>query len=97
VPLTSSEVSTADVATVPLAGVGTLLALPGTVSTSQRTVLAGTGESALRKVVSTAKGSTADLGLLDGQLKVAVIDAPTLTATAGVDCGPGSDDSDGTA
>ncbi|MFC6043687.1 hypothetical protein [Nocardioides hankookensis] len=78
-PLTTSTVSTADVATEPLPQAGSLLALDGTASTSQSTALTG---QAARSVVSTARGSAADLRLLDGQLRVAVADAPTLTATA---------------
>ncbi|KQW53265.1 hypothetical protein ASC77_02955 [Nocardioides sp. Root1257] len=78
-PLTTSTVSTADVATEPAPQVGSLLALNGTASTSQSTALTGQGK---RSVVSTARGSAADLRLLDGQLRVAVTDAPTLKATA---------------
>lgn len=79
VPLTSSSVSTADAATAEAPGLGSLLTLPGTVSTSQQTVLAG-GD--VRRVVATARGSVADLGLFGGTVRVAVADRPTLTATA---------------
>lgn len=78
-PLTRSSVSTADAATDEVPGAGALLTLPGTASTSQQTVLAG-GD--VRRVVSTARGSAADLALLGGQLQVSVADAPTLRAVA---------------
>ena len=80
--LSTSTVSTADVATESVPEAGTLLGLNGTVSTRQSTVLAGTGDAGIRKVVSTSRGSTADLRLLDGELRVAVTDEPTLRATA---------------
>lgn len=78
-PLTSSTVSTADAATDETPGLGSLLTLPGTASTSQRTTLAG-GD--VRRVVSTAQGSAADLSLFGGAVQLDVADEPTLTATA---------------
>lgn len=78
-PLTTSTISTADVGTQSMPGVGSLLSLDGTASTSQSTALTG---GTTRKVVTTAKGSAADVRLLDGQLRVAITDAPTLKATA---------------
>lgn len=78
-PLTRSSVSTADVATEEVPSAGALLTLPGTASTSQQTTLAG-GD--VRRVVSTARGSAADVGLLGGVIQVAVADAPTLRAVA---------------
>lgn len=84
VPVTTSEISTADVATGAVPGAGRLLSLDGTVSTRQSTALVGGGT---RSVVSTARGSAADLRLLGGQLRVAVADAPVLTSTASGDPG----------
>lgn len=50
----------------------------------QATSLVGAGT---RSVVSTARGSAADVRLLGGQVRVAVADAPTLTARASGDPG----------
>lgn len=84
VPLTQSSVSTADVGTESLPGAGELLSLDGTASVRQATTLAGSGT---RSVVSTARGSAADVRLLGGQVRVAVTDPPVLTSTATGDAG----------
>ncbi len=83
--LSQSRVSTADVELLPVPTVGTLLALPDTVSTSQSTKLVpnpGRVDSDGRDVVATTRGSTVDLELFGGQLNVEVITSPLLSARA---------------
>jgi len=81
-PLTTSTVSTADVSLFDVPQVGALVELPGTVSTRQATTLAAPTSAGGRSVVSTARGSAADVRLLGGQVDVAVVDPPVLRATA---------------
>ena len=83
--LSQSRVSTADVELLPVPTVGTLLALPDTVATSQNTKLVpnpGRVDSDGRDVVATTRGSTVDLELFGGQLNVEVLTAPLLSARA---------------
>jgi hypothetical protein len=81
-PFSTSSVSTAQLSTLPVPLVGTLISLPDTVSSQQSVALTSAGSSTGRGVVSTATGSTADLRLLGDQVRVGVTTAPRLSATA---------------
>ncbi|WP_343900840.1 hypothetical protein, partial [Nocardioides aquaticus] len=81
-PLTSSAVSTVGLSLLPVPTLGTLLALPDTVSTSQSTGLVEVDGPDTQGVASSARGSIASLDLLSGSVQVRVLSAPELTATA---------------
>ncbi|MCW2847097.1 MAG: hypothetical protein JWR90_1071 [Marmoricola sp.] len=82
-PLSSSSVSTADVGTLDVPVVGSLMSLTGTARASQTAELsANGGPNGGRDVVTTSSGSTSELRLLNGQVQVGVLDSPTLVARA---------------
>lgn len=81
-PLTTSTVSTADVSLLEIPGVGSLLDLPGTVSTTQSVTMEATGgANDQRSVVAHTSSNLVSAKLFDS-VTLGVSEAPQLTATA---------------
>ncbi|GAB2758785.1 hypothetical protein GCM10027020_08870 [Nocardioides salsibiostraticola] len=79
--MSASQSSTADVTLLDVPSAGSLVALPGTVSMSQQTLLPEVSPGT-RSVQATTAGTVADIELLGGQIQIGVAETPTLTATA---------------
>ena len=81
-PLSTSTTSTTDIEAVALPGVGSLLALPGEVTTTQSISLASTGGARDARRVTARTSSTIASADLFGSLDVGVSAPPQITATA---------------